>query len=391
MTASKRCVFYRTQQISDESRFGSGVRPAKLLKAFRQLGYDVDVVAGSAAARKRAMQVVKQKASAGVEYDFLYAEPPTTPIPLNESHHLPTHPLLDYRFLGFCHSLEIPVVLFYCDIQWRLPDYPRRVGWWKYLAALPFFHLDLLVYRRVVDAWLVPDVAMLPQIASWLPSRPHWASIPGFDPLEVPPPRQARAPGAPLRLFYVGGVEPPVYDLEPVLEGSALAASRGVKLELTICCRELEWARHPEAYDRFLGPNVTVVHNRNRQELLELYARHDVAVMPYGTLNSDWAMPVKFPEAIGMGLPLLAGSGTAVAKVVEAQGTGWSVGVSAEEFHDLVKRIGQDELEGARAAVQRVRPHYAWTERALEIAAIADRLRAERDHRVSMSGGSSQR
>src|SRR4029077_16899632 len=132
----------------------------------------------------------------------------------------------------------------------------------------------------------------------------------------ISPPRQPAADGSGLRLFYVGGVTPPVYDLTPLLEGSAWASSHDLTHPLTICCREADWQRRPATYDRYLGPHVRVVHNRNRQELIELYSGHDVAVMPYGTLNSDWAMPIKFPEAIGLGLPVLAGSGTAVARIV---------------------------------------------------------------------------
>ena len=349
-----------------------------MLEAFRELGYEVDVVAGDARARGRAARDVKQKILAGAKYDFVYAEPPTTPILLSESHHVPTHPLLDYRFFTFCRSRAIPIVLFYRDVQWRLPDYPSRIGWAKYFVLLPFFHLDLLVYRKVVDALLVPDRGMLAQIAGWTSKKPNWVSSPGFDPLEIPPPRRPVEAGAPIRLFYVGGASPPVYDLTPLLEGSAWAAGHGVNVQLTICCREAEWQHRPGAYDPYLGPHVKVVHNRNREELLALYAQHDIAVMPYGTLNSDWAMPIKFPEAIGMELPVLAGDGTAVARIVEEQGIGWSVGRSKEEFLALLRTIDRSELERVRANVKAVRPGYAWVERARAVAVIAEGLRANR-------------
>jgi glycosyltransferase involved in cell wall biosynthesis len=223
---------------------------------------------------------------------------------------------------------------------------------------------------------------MLPQIAGWASTKPAWASIPGFDPQETPPPHEPLAAGAALRLFYVGGVQPPVYDLTALLQGSAWAASQGLSHELTICCRQAEWLRRPAAYDRYLGPHVKVVHNRNRQELLELYSRQDIAVMPYGTLNSDWAMPIKFTEAIGMELPVLAGFGTAVARIVEEQGIGWSVGHAVEDFHSVVRKVDRGELERVRANVKRVRPGYAWVERAREVAVIADEVRAATGDRV---------
>ena len=382
MTDARRCIFYRTLAIDPGSRIGSGLRPAKLLAAFQGRGYEVDVVAGNARQRIAAIDAVKRKMAAGTEYDFFYAEPPTTPVALNESHHLPTHPLMDYRFMAYCHSRGIPVILFYSDVQWRLRDYPRQVGWPKYLAALPFFHLDLFVYRKVVDAWLVPHRGMLAQIASWAPSVRSWESIPGFDPLETPPPRAAAAPGAPLRLFYVGGVEPPVYDLTPLLRGSAWAAGHGLRHELTICCRQPEWLRRPASYEPYLGAHVKVVHNANRQELLELYTAQDIAVMPYGTTNSDWAMPIKFPEAIGMGLPILAGRATAVGRVVEEQGIGWTLRDSENDLHDALGAVDRAELERVRSNVIRVRPSYEWAERAREIVAIAQDLNAARRDRV---------
>ena len=387
LAAGRRIVFYRTLEIDEDSRIGSGLRPAKLLGAFRELGYQVDVVAGTASERKRAVDAVRQKVASGLDYDFLYAEPPTTPIPLNEPHHLPTHPLFDYSFLAFCHARGIPVILFYSDVQWRLPDYSRQVGWPKYLAALPFFHLDLFVFRRVVDALLVPDAGMLSRVAGWAEQKPHWVSIPGFDPSETPVTHDVTTRGAPLRLFYVGGVEPPVYDLAPLLRGSAFAASHGAVHRLTICCREPEWRRRPATYDQYLGSHVTIVHNRTRSELLELYARHDVAVMPYGTVNSDWAMPIKFPEAIGMGLPVLAGTGTAVARMVEEQSIGWSVGSSPEDLRSVLGRIDQPELDRARGAVRHVQPRYTWAERAREIAAIADEIGGRGRDRVESGLG----
>jgi glycosyltransferase involved in cell wall biosynthesis len=227
---------------------------------------------------------------------------------------------------------------------------------------------------------------MLPQIAGWASKMPNWESIPGFDPLETPPPRPPVAAGPPLRLFYVGGVTPPVYDLTPLLQGSAWAMSHGLKHELTICCHEPEWLRKRAAYQHYLGAHVNVVHNRNRQELLDLYSRHDIAVMPYGTLNSDWAMPIKFTEAIGMGLPVLAGAGTAVARMVDEQEIGWSVGISPEDFGGMLTKVDRGELERVRSTVERIRPAYTWVERAREVAVIADKVRAETGHEFQSIG-----
>jgi glycosyltransferase involved in cell wall biosynthesis len=380
MTEQRRCIFYRPYPLDENSRSGSGMRPAAMLYAFRQLGYQVDVVAGRAVERKRLAREVRSRLAAGVRYDFLYAEPPSTPTLLTEPHHVPTHPLVDYGLLLACRSRHVPVLLFYRDVHWRLPQYRRTVGWLKYLVLLPFFHLDLLAYRRLTDALLVPDARMVPRIARWAQTKPHWASAPGFDSSETQPARDDT--DCPPRLFYVGGVEPPVYDLNPLLRGSAAAIAAGVLHTLTICARKAEWIRGASLYSELMGPHVRVVHNNTRDELLDLYATHDISVMPFGTLNSDWAMPIKFPEALGMGLPVLAGAGTAVGDIVERERIGWLVDGSTTNFVAVLGAIDSAELARARAAVTQIRPQYSWTERARQVAAIAEVVSGGESNRV---------
>jgi glycosyltransferase involved in cell wall biosynthesis len=380
MTEQRRCIFYRPYPLDQNSRSGSGMRPAAMLQAFRQLGYHVDVFAGRAVERKRIAREVRKRLAAGVHYDFLYAEPPSTPTLLTEPHHFPTHPFVDYGLLLACRSRHVPVLLFYRDVHWRLPEYRRTVGWLKYLVLLPFLHLDLLAYRRLTDALLVPDARMLPRIARWALTKPNWTAVPGFDSSETLPARDDT--GSPPRLFYVGGVEPPVYDLNPLLLGSAEAIAAGVPHTLTICARKPEWIRGGPLYSALLGPHVRIVHNNTREELLDLYASHDISVMPFGTLNSDWAMPIKFPEALGMGLPVLAGAGTAVGDIVERERIGWLVDGSTANFVGVLRGIDAPELARARAAVAQIRLQYSWVERARQVAAIAETFSRPESDRV---------
>ncbi len=93
-------------------------------------------------------------------------------------------------------------------------------------------------------------------------------------------------------------------------------------------------------------------------------------------------MPIKFPEAIGMELPILAGRATAVGRMVAEQGIGWLVGDSVEDLYDVLRGVDRAELERVRSLVKRVRPTYEWTERAREIVAIAQELRAAKGDRV---------
>ena len=72
-TESKRCIYHYPGEII-ASGIGSALRPYKMLEAFIQLGYEVDVVSGSSAERKRIMKQIRRKICSGVKYDFLYAE-----------------------------------------------------------------------------------------------------------------------------------------------------------------------------------------------------------------------------------------------------------------------------------------------------------------------------
>ena len=76
-----------------------------------------------------------------------------------------------------------------------------------------------------------------------------------------------------------------------------------------------------------------------------------------------------------MNLPVLAGSATAVSRIVTEQDIGWSVGGSPEDFGALIRRVDRAELERKRANLLRVRLQYTWAERAREVARIADHVR----------------
>src|SRR5690606_25595664 len=76
-----------------------------------------------------------------------------------------------------------------------------------------------------------------------------------------------------LRLLYVGGVKPPLYDLKPLFE----AVTRATGTILTVCCRQEGWAAVSGGYR--LPENLRVVH-RSGEELAEIYSETDaIAIM----------------------------------------------------------------------------------------------------------------
>lgn len=54
----------------------SQLRPLKMIEAFRQIGYDVAVVYGDGAERKKSIAAIKRSIRGGVKYDFCIASHP---------------------------------------------------------------------------------------------------------------------------------------------------------------------------------------------------------------------------------------------------------------------------------------------------------------------------
>ena len=94
----KRMIFHVPNYIDLEAKSGSNIRPIKMINAFKEIGYDVDVVMGYASERKSKIKEIKNNIKNGVKYDFLYSESSTMPTLLTEKNHLPTHPFLDFSF-----------------------------------------------------------------------------------------------------------------------------------------------------------------------------------------------------------------------------------------------------------------------------------------------------
>src|SRR5699024_12009507 len=102
-------IFHHPLPLDLNARSASGIRPKRMLQAFRELGYEVDLVTGYAKERKAAVKAVKEKIKQGIQYDFVYAESSTMPTIMTEPHHLPLHPFLDFSFFRFCKKQDIPV------------------------------------------------------------------------------------------------------------------------------------------------------------------------------------------------------------------------------------------------------------------------------------------
>ena len=104
------------------------IRPVRMLDAFRELGFEVLTVTGSARERSRRLRALRARLEGGQSIEFLYSECATIPTMLTEPRHLPPHPLLDPSLMRLVRRHGVPTSLFYRDIYWVFPDYRERVG-----------------------------------------------------------------------------------------------------------------------------------------------------------------------------------------------------------------------------------------------------------------------
>jgi glycosyltransferase involved in cell wall biosynthesis len=223
----------------------------------------------------------------------------------------------------------------------------------------PFYYYDLWRYRTTVDHLFLPSV----QMARAMPFE-SGKSISALPPGAFYPTMllDKVAPSDSLELLYVGGVLPPVYDLDPMFSYTDTKA-----IKLTLCCRKAEWEKASTRYK--INPNITIVHATG-DALFPLYTQAQVflilwKVNPY----LDFAIPVKIFEAMSYGLPIIISSGTMAAEFVQKENMGWVVN-SKEEFHSLVSHLIQNPelLKAKQKEVLELRHKHSWQARAMQVA-----------------------
>lgn len=370
MQLTHSIIFHHPQPIIADGTSGSSIRPYEMLRAFEKLGYDVEVVVGYGAERKRAIRRIERDVRAGRHFAFMYSESSTMPTALTEPHHMPAYPLMDMRFFRWIAYQDIPIGLFYRDIYWRFPFYkngvPSRL---KRTGAIMFYRYDWSNYCKFVDHLFVPSLRMSKVLPTSWPSGRVSALPPGCTIMETPQQRKHSSvsigdTGTLLKLFYVGGVTPPLYDVKPMID--AVKVVDGV--ELTLCCREPEWHEARDHYGCLDDSNIRVVHHHGEQ-ISAHYFDSDIAIMfreahPY----LEFAVPVKLFEAVGYGMPIIVPAYTEMARIVSNEDMGWVV-EDAQELERLLMYVSShpEEIAMKRENVLRNQGKHTWLARACTV------------------------
>lgn len=363
---SRKMVFHAPFPVREGETSASGIRPWKMLCAFKEAGYQVFQVTGYAAERRRRFASLKRGMANGWTPDFVYSEAATIPSSFTERKHVPLILNLERQFFRFIHKQSIPSGVFYRDVYWAFEDYVKSVGKPVAAAMRILYAREIETFNRYVDVVFLPTAQMGAHIPGL--EGPRLVALPPG--CEVGATKTRPRPGK-LRLLYVGAVGGHHYDISALLE--AVEDTQGV--ELTICTRLDQWESAVQADQRLLSSRVHVVHESG-PGLEPLYEDADVACLVMKPQEyRSFAAPMKLYEYLGHGKPVLVSEGTHAADVVEGTGAGWVVPF---ESHALVSRLNllahdPDEVEKATSAAVEAGFSNTWQER---VKVVGDALRS---------------
>ncbi len=353
----KRIIFHIPNKIDENLASGSQIRPMRMLQAFKNIGYEVDVVMGYVKERKEQIKKIRKNIKQGVKYDFLYSESSTMPTALTEKHHLPIAPFLDFNFLNFCKKNNIKIGLFYRDVYWVFDEYKKNVSFFKRLLAEWFYKYDLKKYIKLLDIFYLPSIEMY-----------------GFVPIKINsvtalPPAVEKRNYKPiveqdkLSFVYVGGISD-LYDL--TLFVKVLKTVPNAKLNL--CTRSLEWQKNKAKYTD--NQNCIEVFHKKGNELDEIYNQSLIAVY-FVKPDVLWgfAMGVKLFEYIAFRKPIIAVKGTAVGNFVEQNDIGWVVEYEEQALNELLNKLQKEPniIQEKIENIEKIIPKNTWEARAKQV------------------------
>ena len=332
---------------------GSRVRPYQMYRAFLELGYEVELIAGNVPARKK--QILDLIHHGNIDdIAFCYSEPSTIPV----------HPVWDHLLYCFLAKTKLPTGIFYRDAYWKL------ASWYSYKALktrYPWlrYRLDLFVFCRTATVIFFPSQTMADLFSLAPPKVP------------LPPGGQIMAREYYLRpvyeietLVYVGGISQR-YGLEILLQALDLV-NRKVALNLELVCRQDEFMRQGPTFAKYDGAEWLHVYHLTGKDLDQVYRRSNIAVIPLlKNMYNDLAMPVKLFEHLSYGLPIVATSCTEMANFISRNKVGLIAEDNAFSLADRILQLVEDKAlydQLRRNVRQTLENGNLWTDRARFVA-----------------------
>lgn len=358
----KRCLFHIPYKLDRNAKAAPMLRPLKMIEAFQNIGYEVDIVSGYAAERAKSIESIKKKIESGIQYDFMYAESSTMPTLLTEKHHFPTHPFLDFDFFKFAKKHNINIGLFYRDIYWKFPEYKNSLGWLKSYIGILNYKYDIQCYKKYLTKLYVPSKRVykyLDEITTdILDTLPPGAEINGdYEGKNV-------TSDDVLKVFYVGGLGNQ-YQIKELIK----AVKETPKCEAIICCRKEEYEKEKYNLADALADNVRIIHAYG-DELKEYYSWADICSLMFKPdIYRDMAIPYKTFEYLSYLKPMMASKGTAIGDFVEQNSIGWNIDYDSVAIQNLLSEIIKNPnlLEEKINSCIIVRENNTWERRAQKV------------------------
>lgn len=356
----KRMIFHIPWKINPRKASASQIRPKKMLEAFKSIGYHVDVVMGSGKSRHNSILNIKNSIKTGVVFDFVYSESSTGPtIIANGWKDSILHFNQDLMFLKYCSKKNIPVALYYRDIQWKFKEL-YNVPFYKKIIFTTMFKFDLIKYRNMLYTLYLPNLRM----SKYLPFK--YKNIKSLPPgcNEVNYTESTNKGSNFLNLFYVGGCGP-MYNVETLFK----VVSKLDKVKLVYCTREKEWNDNKHLYEKYITDNIHIIHKKG-EELNRYYAEADIGVLfVKPVLYDTFAIPVKMYEYLSYSMPMIAASNVVAGEWVSENKVGWAVSYGQDELYNLLSYLqkNKDEVEKIKSNLLAVRSQNLWSCRASQV------------------------
>jgi len=353
----KKMIFHIPMKIDINLHSGSQIRPQKMIQAFKNIGYDVDIVMGYVKERKQQIKQIKQNIKDGIKYDFLYSESSTMPTALTEKHHLPVAPFLDFNFFRFCKDNGIRIGLFYRDVYWVFEEYKKEVPFFKRKFAEFFYRNDLKNYTKYLDVFYLPSKQMFEYVPINF-SKKVIALPPAVEEKESLQNRN----GDNLRFIYVGGIGD-LYNLRLFSQ----VTSKFEKIQFNLCTRKNEWEKSKEKYT---DCSSVTVHHKNGDELFMLYENSDISIY-FVKPHELWsfAVGIKLFEYISYKKPIIAVKNTAVGEFVEKYNIGWVINYDESELENLIINLQNNpfQIDEKIKNIEKIILKHTWEARALQV------------------------
>ncbi|MCR8850568.1 glycosyltransferase [Rossellomorea sp. SC111] len=293
---------------------GSSVRPVKLLNSFKafgeEVGFEIIEIFGSSKSRKERTEYIYSQVDPE-QIIYCYMENSTIPIWLSNKNHIPTHPLVDLKFLKYLKKQKIPLGLFYRDIYWKFDELYKLSSPQRQIMQT-LFKVELSMYKKYASIFYLPSL----QMGKYLNlERKNVYSLPpgGEDYLS----KVGKTYSSPLKAIYVGGIHPR-YGVYEMLEALSIINEPKKKIELTFIIREAEKEKYKEKLEKYQNQTWLSIKHASGSELEPYYLESHFGIVPIKKdYYNDFAIAVKMFEYLSYGLPMIVSNCEAQSEIVE--------------------------------------------------------------------------